>query len=130
MDFSTNRTCRLWDVNAKIPRYHKTCLKLRGYTGMKNPATTCCFSRDGNLIFAAGRDGCINMWDTRRKLVVPTATIKNAHARNSDTFAIVNSNSGQLVASRGEDCVVNIWDTRKLMTTLWKNDNFGAKYNT
>jgi len=74
--------------------------------------------------------GCINMWDTRRKLVVPTATIKSAHTRNADIFAICTSHSGKFVASRGEDAILNIWDTRNFSKPLFRQGDFAAKYNT
>lgn len=78
----------------------------------------------------AGIDGNIFMWDTRRPLVLPTATIRNAHTPNTETFCVSYSNSGLQVASRGEDAVVNIWDSRNWRQTLWKSDTFPAKYAT
>lgn len=78
----------------------------------------------------AGTDGTLFMWDTRKPLVLPTSTIRNAHTANQDIFCITYSNSGLLVASRGEDAVVNVWDSRNWKKTLWKSDNFPAKYAT
>ena len=75
-------------------------------------------------------DGNIFMWDTRRPLVLPTATIKNAHAVNTEIFCVTYSNSGLQVASRGEDATVNIWDTRNWKQTIWKSDEHPAKYAT
>ena len=122
------RTVRVWDVNN--PRHHKTVVKLRSSRGLKSRATACCFSRDGNCFMGAGMDGNIFMWDTRRPLVLPTATIKNAHAVNTEIFCVTYSNSGLQVASRGEDATVNIWDTRNWKQTIWKSDEHPAKYAT
>lgn len=122
------RTCRLWDVNN--PRQHQTCVKLRASSGLKNRVTTCCYGRDGNTFVGAGFDGNLNIWDTRKPLVVPTAVIKNAHQKNTETFNVTYSYSGMQLVSRGEDAVVNIWDVRNWKKTLWKALNYPAKYIT
>jgi len=70
----------------------------------------------------AGADGTICMWDTRKPLVVPTASIRNAHEKNTDIFHVVYSNSGLQVASRGEDGVVNIFDSRNWKKPIHKTE--------
>jgi len=75
-----------------------------------------------------GQDGTIFMWDTRKPMVVPTAKMRNVHAKNTEIFSIAYSNSSLKVASRGEDCVVNIWDTRNLRKTIFKDTDKGGKY--
>jgi len=80
----------------------------------------------------AGSDGSICMWDTRKPLVLPTATIRNAHQKNTDIFHVLYSNSGLQVASRGEDSIVNIYDIRNWRQYLFRSEvgKHPAKYFT
>ncbi|XP_064465742.1 WD repeat-containing protein 70-like [Ornithodoros turicata] len=105
-------TLRIW--NLYRPAQHKSLVKTRQQSGLRAIPTTCKFSRDGHLLAAGCQDGSIQAWDTRRPLVNPAHTIREAHCRGSELSCISFSFDGTALASRACDDTLKLFDMRNL----------------
>ncbi|CAO2629987.1 WD repeat-containing protein 70 [Lemmus lemmus] len=116
MTCSNDATVRLWEV--QNPKKQKSVFKPRTMQGKKVIPTTCTYSRDGNLVAAACRDGSIQIWD-RNLTVRPEFHYKQAHDPGTDTSCVAFSYDGNVLASRGGDDTLKLWDVRQFNKPLF-----------
>eukprot|EP00794_Sanderia_malayensis_P015144 gene15144-16701_t len=110
MTCADDGTVRLWDINDV--RRNKTVIKTKTQQGKKTPATTCTFNNDGKIIVAAGQDGSIQAWDTRKPFVHTAFCNRQAHGNGTSTSCLTFAYDGLEFASRGGDDTVKLWDFR------------------
>ncbi|KAL3316757.1 WD repeat-containing protein 70 [Cichlidogyrus casuarinus] len=118
---SLDSSLRLWDVNdgetimceTKIHN-HKLCITLKDRKGQKTPPTCCAFSKDGNLVTAACRDGSVQVYDLRKQTAYPTFQAKNAHANGVEVTSIAFSWDAKTIATRSMDDCLRLFDVRNL----------------
>ncbi|GAB6022136.1 WD repeat-containing protein 70 [Chamberlinius hualienensis] len=112
MTCSNDGTARLW--SAKDSKKHKNLIKPRTQGGLRAIPNTCTYSRDGNLVACACKDGSIQMWDHRRAFVNTCHLLRNVHQPGTDTSCISFANVAQMFSTRGGDDTLKLWDLKML----------------
>lgn len=126
---SNDGTIRIWNFNDKIEQ--KTVIKTRSpISGLKSIPTTCKYSSDALLITAGCNDGCIMMWDTRRKFITTSSCIKNAHSKGNEITGLSFSYSSKDICTRSEDGTLKLWDLRQLKSPTSVKDNLRTDYSS
>ncbi|CAB0001637.1 unnamed protein product [Nesidiocoris tenuis] len=121
-------TCRVWDVNQ--PLKHKSVIKCRAGNGLKTNPTVCGYSRDGNLIICACKDGSLQLWDHRKMFVSPCKSVRNAHQNGTDTSCAIFNYANTMIASRGGDDTLKLWELRNFKKPLHEFTNLYSRYST
>jgi WD40 repeat protein len=77
--------------------------------------TSLAFSPDGLLLAAAGRDGCVRLWDTRTGEMRQVLKERHPHVES-----VVFSTDGKRLATGGQDLNIRLWDalTGALLHTM------------
>jgi WD40 repeat protein len=96
---STDRTVRLWDVNAK-----KQADELWGHTGAVNSVA---FSPDGRLLASASDDETVRLWDVVERQ--PASPIDVLRGHTNGVWSVSFSPDGRQLASASHDANVRLW---------------------
>lgn len=121
-------TVRIWDINTV--RKNKEVIRLKNTQARKTGCTYCTFSYDGKLILAAGQDGSIQGWDTKRMFVNTSIKNHKAHTNGSDTSCLCLAHDGRTLISRGGDDTIKQWDIRNIQKPVATADGLLSYYAT
>jgi WD40 repeat protein len=99
-----------WNKNIK---YHFDIHREKGEDKIEKDVTSVSFSRDGNKLVTAGKDGIVRVWDlSDRKLdKKPEEEITTNQIKIWD---VSFSSNAKKLATAGEDGTVRLWDLNKL----------------
>ena len=121
-------TIRLWDIN-KI-RKNQDVIVIKNMQRKKTGCTYCTFNHDGKLILAAGQDGSIQGWDTKKMFVNTCIKIPNAHTNGGEISCLSLAHDNKTLISRGGDDTVKQWDLRNLQKPVATMDGLTCFYST
>lgn len=124
---SADGTCRLWEFGQ--PLGHKSIMKVKGKNGLKANPTTCCYSRDGNLVACGAEDGSLQMWDHRKMFVNTCLLVRDAHAMGEAVTSLSFSYMGSQVVSRSNDGTIKLWDLRAFKKPIHSTGNLFSRYD-
>jgi WD repeat-containing protein 70 len=113
---SMDGTIRLWDT--AVPERNLRVFKIAQIATRSVPVTACAYSPNGQSIYAAGSNGCINMYDPRSSRSHSARSVPSAHQNGTDTSSLVMSLDNRTLISRGGDHTVKVWDVRKFKDAL------------
>ncbi|POW07241.1 hypothetical protein PSHT_10012, partial [Puccinia striiformis] len=89
---SSDRTCRLWDVQGAI----------RSESSMDTKAHP-----DGKLLASAGEDQSIKIWD-----IGSSRLMKTMRGHQSSIYSLTFSAESTILASASSDCSIRVWDVQ------------------
>lgn len=128
MTSSNDGTLRIWNINNL--KQQDTVIKVRSPgSGLKAVPNICRYSRDSLSVATGCNDGCLMMWDTRRKFITTSACVKNAHSKGNDITGIDFSYNLNKVCTRSEDETCKLWDLRKLKDPIKVHDGLKTIYS-
>ncbi|CAG0881675.1 unnamed protein product, partial [Cyprideis torosa] len=128
MTCSHDGSVRLW--NLEKPKAHEHIIKIRGGSGLRAVPQACSFNRDGTLIGVGADDGSLQLWDTRRKFISPSQTVRAAHQRGAGASSVPFSFDDQSLLSRGIDDTLKLWDVRRFKTPVLVKDDLFNRFDT
>ncbi len=116
MTASYDGTLRLWDLMSKHVGLDQNLmnlfvLKLRGKNGIRSPANTCCYSKDGTLLAGGSQDGGIHIWHNRSYFA--TADMVQHSAHTGEVSSLCFSEDSVHLYSRACDHTLKLWDIRQ-----------------
>ncbi|XP_065834723.1 WD repeat-containing protein 70-like [Oscarella lobularis] len=116
---SHDGTLRLWGVQYHADRKRNIhTIKARNRQGRKIPVTACCYSKDGQLLAGACKDGGIYVWKSKGPYVRPVMSQSAAHVAGTEASSLVFAYDNRTLVSRGGDDTVKLWDVRQFKTPV------------